>query len=417
MDARRVQPWEIVSFDDSPLGKGIDFKLTSSQQAAIKDIDQDLSSGHIMDRLLQGDVGSGKTLVAFHSAQVAIYNGYQAVMLAPTSVLAEQHYKLALKLFPGTVKIGLITSDTTKKLKNPPKLDLIIGTHAVLFHKSKLLQNLGLIIVDEEHRFGVGQRNELQKYYKELKDHIPHYLSLTATPIPRSIALTLFGDMDVSVIEKPPGRKEVKTFLVPYTKRENSISWINEKLKTGSQVFWICPLIEDNPELEAKSVKKLYEQLDVIFPKKTVRLLHGKMKSAEKNDVIAYFKSGKFQILVSTTVIEVGIDIPGANIIVIENADHFGLAQLHQLRGRVGRNNQDAWCLLFTEIKEGNAVERLKYFAGNNDGNTIAEYDLRLRGPGEVYGSVQSGIPDLKIARFSNSDLLLQTREAALQLV
>ena len=417
LEAKRVTPWEIPSFEGSSIYKQLGFQLTPSQNAAIKDIDQDLFSGHIMNRLLQGDVGSGKTLVAFHAANAAIHNGFQAIILAPTSVLAEQHYNLAQKLFPANIKIGLITSDTTKKLKNPPKLDLIIGTHAVLFHKDKLLHDLGLIIVDEEHRFGVGQRNEIQTYYKKFNSKTPHYLSLTATPIPRSIALTLFGDMDVSVLEKPPGRQEIKTFIVPHVKRTDSIKWVKEKISIGNQVFWICPLIEDNPDMDAKSVKLLFEQLKPQFPSKSIRLLHGKMKSVEKNKVIADFKAKKFQILVSTTVIEVGIDIPGANIIVIENADRFGLAQLHQLRGRVGRNDQEAWCFLFTEIKDPRAIERLKYFAANNNGNTIAEYDLKLRGPGEVYGNIQSGIPNLKIARFSNSDLLLQTREAALQLV
>lgn len=413
----RVAPWKIVAFEESPVGKGIDFKLTPSQNAAIKDISQDLSSGHVMYRLLEGDVGSGKTLVAFHAAQTAIHNGFQSVILAPTSVLAEQHYKLALKLFSKSTKIGLITSETTKKMKSPPKLDLIIGTHAVFFHQEKLFKKLGLIIVDEEHRFGVAQRNEIQTFYKKLKGETPHYLSLTATPIPRSIALTLFGDLDVSSIEKPPGRKTVKTFLVPQIKRKDSIGWLKDKMKSGSQIFWICPLIEDNPDLEAKSVKALFEQLVHIFPPKSVRLLHGKMKSDEKNKIIADFKSGEFQILLSTTVIEVGIDIPGADIVVIENADRFGLAQLHQLRGRVGRNNQDSWCLLFTTIIDERGIGRLKYFASNNNGISIAEFDLKQRGPGEVYGNIQSGIPNLKIARFSNSDLLLQTREAALQLV
>lgn len=410
IEAKRVEPWEIISFKESPLGQNINFELTPSQHAAIKDINQDLSSGHVMVRLLQGDVGSGKTLVALHAAQVAIHNGVQAIMLAPTSILAEQHYKLAQQLFPDSIKIALITSDTTKKLKHPPKLDLIIGTHAVLFQKEKLIHNLGLVIIDEEHRFGVEQRSELLA-------KMPHFLSLTATPIPRSIALTLFGDLDVSAIEKLPGRKIVKTLLVPQNKRDDSIIWIKNQIAQGNQAFWICPLIEDNPDMETKSVKKLFEQLKPLFPKGTIEMLHGKMKSTEKNRIIADFKAKKFNILVSTTVIEVGIDIPGANIIVIENADHFGLAQLHQLRGRVGRNNNNAWCLLFTDIQDNNSIDRLKYFATNSDGNIIAEYDLKLRGPGEVYGNIQSGIPELKIARFSNRDLLLQTREAALQLI
>jgi ATP-dependent DNA helicase RecG len=406
-----------INFDDKLINafyNSLPFKLTPTQVNAIKDIRDDMEKNIPMHRLIQGDVGSGKTVIAFTSALNTLNSNYQTIILAPTSVLAEQHYNLALKLLPNKYKVALVTSTTSKHIKNLPKLDLIIGTHAVLFHKEELIHKLGLIIIDEEHKFGVKQRNMLSEFTNQ-SEVKPHYLSLTATPIPRSIALTLFGDMDMSKIDKPSERKVCKSLLVPMEKREDSIDWLKNKiLIDGGQAFWICPLIDENPELESQSVTNTYKELIQIFNKKDVIFLHGKMKSEEKNKIIEDFKNKKYKILVSTTVIEVGIDIPDANLIIIEDAEKFGLAQLHQLRGRVGRKNQDSWCLLFSkQLNNAEILKRLKFFSSENDGNKIAEFDLQTRGPGEVYGNIQSGIPDLKIARFSNSDLLLKTREAA----
>jgi ATP-dependent DNA helicase RecG len=386
------------------------YKLTESQQLAISDIELEMQKGHPMNRLLQGDVGSGKTVVAFVAALQSVSNNYQCILLAPTAILAQQHYDLATKLFPNKYKIALITSTTSKNIKKLPKLDLIIGTHAILHHQQELLHKPGLIIVDEEHRFGVKQRSALLDIENIFRTH---YLALTATPIPRSVALTLFGDMNVSRIEKPSERKLSQTHLVPEDKRSNSITWIKDKIASGGQVFWICPLIDDNPDLEAQSVHKLHAELQQIFPAQNLAVLHGKLKAAQKEQILTAFRTGEIKILISTTVVEVGIDIPNANIILIEDAEKFGLAQLHQLRGRVGRRNQDSWCLLFSRSTNSEALKRLQFFATENDGNKIAEFDLQTRGPGEVYGTIQSGIPSLKIARFSNSEQLMQTYEAA----
>jgi len=409
IESIRVRPNKSISLKRLPLLEKTGFDLTPSQIEAVNDINSDLTSGKLMHRLIQGDVGSGKTIVAFIACMSTIESNKQALFLAPTSVLAEQHYNLALKLFPKKIRIGLITSETAKKKSVlREKYDLVIGTHAILFHKPELLHNTGLLVVDEEHRFGVKQRESINGDI--------HYLSLTATPIPRSIALSLFGNLDVSIIHKPIGRKIVKTHIVPEAKRPDSLKWIQKLIQEGNQVFWVCPLIEDNIDLEAQSVKSLYEKLTAFFPKNRMRMLYGKMKPNEKTVTLTDFKNGDFSILISTTVIEVGIDIPQANLIIIENAERFGLAELHQLRGRVGRNNQEAWCLLYSNTHDALSIKRLQYFNTESDGNKLAEFDLQNRGPGEVYGHIQSGIPNLKIARFSNSDLLLQTHEAALQL-
>jgi len=274
--------------------KALPYTLTPSQQKAIASIEEDLGKGHPMTRLIQGDVGSGKTVVAFIATLSALAAGYQVALLAPTSVLAEQHYELALKLFPTKYKIGMVTANTAKHIVKAPKLDLIIGTHAVLYHRDELLKNLGLIIIDEEHRFGVEQRTDLDKLINE-QNQKAHHLSLTATPIPRSIALTLFGDMNMSKIEKPNTRKPCKTFIVPETKKPDSIAWIKKIIKDGGQIFWICPLIDDNPEMDAQSVTKLYEELIKIFPQDEVAFLHGKLKAKEKNSILTDFKAKKMQ--------------------------------------------------------------------------------------------------------------------------
>lgn len=384
------------------------FDLTVSQLRSIGEIHEDLNKNYPMRRLLQGDVGSGKTIVAVFAALPILEAGYQVVMLAPTTILAKQHYQSIRKSLGNAYNISLITHDTVKSFKG--KSQFIIGTHAVLANKDKLIHNLALLIIDEQHRFGVEQRRALS-----LHDdfHRPHLLQLTATPIPRSIALTLFGDYNVSKIYPPTTRKIVKTLLVPETKRESSITWIKSILQEGGQAFWIFPAIEESELSDAKSLENSLPILKEKFKSFRLDFVHGKIKSAIKDKTINNFLNKKIDLLVSTTVVEVGIDIPGANLMIVEDAHRFGLAQLHQLRGRVGRNNQDAWCLLFYNESKKEARDRLEYFARETDGIKIAEYDLGRRGPGEVYGTIQSGIPNLKIARFSNLELLNISKQVA----
>jgi len=389
------------------------FRLTPSQMKAITEITNDLAKPHPMNRLLQGDVGSGKTIVALTAALPVLEAGAQVIIMVPTTVLAQQHYEVISKLLKNKFRIGLITSSTLKESKTTLKLDLIIATHSILFHKSEYIHNLGLLIIDEQHRFGVEQRRELLN----LKDRkiIPHLLNLTATPIPRSVALTLFGEIDVSMIAKPEGRKENHTLLVPQNKKDSSYDWLKNKLHSGGQIFWICPLIEENTDTsDILAVETQFERIKDIFKDFRVALMHGKLSAKVKSSIINSLKAHQIDILVSTTVIEVGIDIPDANVIIIENSERYGLAQLHQLRGRVGRNNQDSWCLLYTNM-EGNpdVTTRLNYFAKETNGIKIAEFDLQNRGPGEVYGTIQAGIPELKIANFGNNAFLALVREAA----
>ena len=393
--------------------ENLPFKLTSSQSKAINEIGDDFNSGIPMYRLLQGDVGSGKTIVALLSALSVIKNGYQVALVVPTSVLAKQHFDTATKFFKD-IKTKLLIATTKNEKESEDTYDLIIATHAIFYHKEKYIKNLGLIIVDEQHRFGVEQqKNLLDLPYNKCT---PHVLHMTATPIPRSIALTLFGDINVSIIEKPQGRKIPQTKIVPNSKRKDSYSWIESQIKNGGQIFWICPLIEENTENPnlLTNVNELYKSLQTTFPKIQIGLLHGKIKDDKKQKILEDFRNNKIQILVSTTVVEVGIDIPNANIIIIENADRYGLAQLHQLRGRVGRNNQESWCLLYTNLEENpSVINRLKFFSNESEGIKIAEFDLKTRGPGEVYGTVQAGIPKLKIANFGNSAFLKEVHEVA----
>lgn len=406
--------------DIEELKNSLSFQLTKSQENAINEVFTDYCKGYPTNRLIQGDVGSGKTIVALLSALPVISSGYQVVVLAPTTVLANQHYETFNKLLKDKYTIGLLTQSTVKKHDINDNTKIIIATHSILYHQ-EILNNLGLLIIDEQHRFGVKQRQELLKL--KTQNITPHLLNLTATPIPRSIALTLFGEIDVSIIEKPIQRKVTKSHFVPINKRTDAYAWIAEKLQSGSKIFWICPLIEnqneeDLDETSLKAVKKTAANIAKIFPTVKTAIMHGKLSNSDKNNVIEQFRNNKVDILVSTTVIEVGIDIPGADIIVIEDAERFGLAQLHQLRGRVGRNNQDSWCLLFSNLEENEKIiKRLSYFTKESNGIKIAEYDLRSRGPGEVYGTMQSGIPNLKVANFGNSDFLMSVREAALKLI
>ncbi len=397
--------------------KEFPYELTKSQIKALNEINQDLIDGSPMYRLLQGDVGSGKTIVALLAAVPIMESGYQCVILAPTSVLAKQHYKNALTIFKEHYKISLITAEDSPS-NNSDAADLIIATHAILYNKEKYIKNLGLLVIDEQHRFGVEQRRELL----ELKapECKPHLLHMTATPIPRSVALTLFGEIDVSIIDKPQGRLDPVTRIVEQDKKMISWEWISEQIKNGGQVFWICPLIEETEEPDDSMIKVLdqTQALKKLWPEFRIEYLHGKLKAKEKDAIIKDFQEGRIDVLVSTTVVEVGIDIPRANIIVIENAERYGLAQLHQLRGRVGRRNQKSWCLLYTPMLDNEKIRsRLTFFSQENSGIKIAEFDLKQRGPGEVYGTIQSGIPQLKIANFGNTEFLALVRQAAQEIL
>jgi ATP-dependent DNA helicase RecG len=377
------------------------FELTNAQKRVWLEIQNDLTKTKPMNRLLQGDVGSGKTIVCALASYLAYLNGFQSLIMAPTEILANQHYFTLTNLFSGLpLKIGLQTGSKkiTKKTKEIiENYDIIVGTHALINEKINF-KKVGLVIIDEQHRFGVKQRALLKE-----KGINPHLLTMTATPIPRTIALTLYGELDLSIIdEMPKGRLPVKTYLVPNEKRDKGYQWIKDKIKeTGGQVFIICPLIEESEVETMKSVKAAtieYEKIKKIFSPYKVGLLHGKMSAKEKDIILNDFKNRKFDILVSTPVVEVGIDIPNAVIMIIEGADRFGLAQLHQLRGRVGRGEKQAYCFLFTEKNDENTLKRLNFFAQNNNGLKLAEFDLQHRGPGEIYGTKQHGIINLKVA-------------------
>jgi len=399
------------------------FKLTSAQKKACQEILSDLNKSQPMNRLLQGDVGSGKTVVAAAAVLQAVKNGYQSVLMAPTEILAQQHYKTLNKLLkPFNVNCQLLTSsliqnnETTKKSNNK----LFIGTHA-LIHKHAKFNQVGLVIIDEQHRFGVAQRGKLiKKSQLADKDNLsPHILTMTATPIPRTITLTVYGDLDVSTINQlPPGRKPVKTSFIPNHKRQDCYQWIKKEVENGSQGFIICPLVEESEKLEAKAATEEYQRLKKkIFPDLKLGLLHGRIKSSEKEKILNQMHQGKIEILIATPVVEVGIDIPNAKFMIIEAANRFGLAQLHQLRGRVGRGNKQAYCFLFAEKISKKAKKRLRAMENINSGLQLAEIDLEIRGPGEIYGTKQHGYPELKVASYNNLSLIEKTRQAAQQII
>jgi ATP-dependent DNA helicase RecG len=445
------------------------FSLTNDQRKAAWQIVKDLDQGTPMNRLLNGDVGSGKTVVAAIAAYAVIKSGYRVVLMAPTEVLASQHYQTFCGLFSNLdISVGLLTSSIKKLVvnpkseilnpkqiqnmenskfpNNPVKADIVIGTHALL-QKSINLENVGLIIVDEQHRFGVRQRALLKdKTDNKIK---PHFLSMTATPIPRTLHLSLFGDLDISIIsEKPKNRKEIKTRFVEPENRSKAYEFIRNQIKNGRQAFVICPLIEDvddsslmsssdlirgssnnnsrfqiksgmttQGELfdqDRKSVMKEYEKLrKEVFPEYKVAMLHGKMKPKEKDEILGQFAAGKSDVLVSTSVIEVGINVPNATVMMIEDAERFGLAQIHQFRGRVGRAEHQSFCFLFSNTKNPKAFQRLKSLEAVSDGFRLAEIDLENRGPGEIFGILQSGQLELKMASFSDRILIEEAAEAA----
>jgi len=387
------------------------FQLTAAQNQSIKDILTDLAKNTPMNRLLQGDVGSGKTVVATVAIYAAYLNKLQSTLMAPTEILSIQHFQTISSILNRLgVKVGLRTGSTKEK----GDFDCIIGTHALLSEGFKF-PNLGLIIIDEQHRFGVIQRATLRS-----KSQSPHVLTMTATPIPRSLALTLYGNLDLSSLDElPEGRLKIKTFVVPPNKRNSAYTFIEGHIKSGNQAFIICPLIDPSESLESvKSAKEEHQRLqNEVFPELNLGLLHGRLPSKEKQNVIEKFRRGDYHILVSTPVVEVGIDITNTNVMMIEAAERFGLAALHQLRGRVGRGLVQSYCLLFTESTSKEVIERLKLLEKYNIGLKLAEMDLTLRGPGELYGTAQHGVPSLKAASFQDLKLIQQSRKEALAIL
>ena len=398
------------------------FKLTGAQSRVYSEIEKDLESGKVMNRLIQGDVGSGKTIVALLALLKAVKSGYQGVFMVPTGILAQQHYQSITGLLEGQdINVALFTGNQPKKLKNEllealkqGKTNIAIGTHALL-EENVVFANLGLVVTDEQHRFGVRQRAVISQ-----KGENPHILVMTATPIPRTLSLILYGDLDISIIDElPPGRKHVETYSVDNSKRERINSFIRKKVAEGRQVFIICPLVEESEDIEAKAASELAERIARLdFPDLKVGLVHGRLKAGDKEEIMSGFINGEIDILVSTTVVEVGVNIPNAAVMVVENAERFGLAQLHQLRGRVGRGQFQSYCILFNEGRTELSAERMKVMEKTGDGFLISEKDLELRGPGDFFGTRQHGIPDLKIANlYKDMEILKKAQEAAREIL
>ena len=400
---KKATPYDNLNL--KPFFASLPFTLTGAQSRAIEEIAADLGKGAPMNRLVQGDVGSGKTMVAAAAAYLAVNNHHQAALMAPTEILAEQHYASLSGLFePMGITVGLLTGSMTPKRKRETREDIAagriqfaIGTHALLSDATQF-NNLGLVITDEQHRFGVGQRSKLSA-----KGEDPHLLVMSATPIPRTLALLMYGDLDVSIInELPPGRENVDTFLVGESYRPRINAFIRKHVSESHQCFVVCPAVEENEELGVKSATVWAETLQqTVFPDLRIALLHGQMKGAEKEAAMAAFARGEADVMVATTVIEVGVDVPNATLMVIEDADRFGLSQLHQLRGRVGRGKAKSFCILTSHTRNEETARRLKAFCKTNDGFKIAEEDLALRGPGDFFGSRQSGLPTFRVANLS----------------
>lgn len=405
------------------LKEHLPFNLTPAQERVLKDIERDMASPHQMNRLIQGDVGSGKTILAFMAALIAIENGYQVAIMAPTEILAEQHYRNSKVFLEGFgISIGLITSKLTKSQKEEAlynirsgRTDLVIGTHA-LIQGGVEFKSLGLVIIDEQHRFGVIQRAALRQ-----KGVSPDCLVMTATPIPRTLAMTVFGDLDVSIIDElPPGRQPIVTKIFRERDRKDVYDIIAREVSSGRQAYIVYPLVEESEELDLKDATRMAEYLKgCVFPGYSIGLIHGRLKPMEKDAIMDGFKRGAIKILVTTTVVEVGIDVPNATVMVIEHAERFGLAQLHQLRGRVGRGEHPSYCLLLVyKVGSEDTYKRLKVMETTQNGFVIAEEDLKLRGPGDFLGTRQSGIPDLIHANLiEDCSLLQKAREAAFDFV
>ena len=394
--------------------KNLKFELTSDQIKTLNEINTDLCSSTKMFRLLQGDVGSGKTIVSLLAAFNTVNSGFQVAVMAPTEILARQHYNLAKNIFPKNLVVEIISGKSDYKQKknilnglSSHKIDIIFGTHAI-FQKKVFFKKLGLIIIDEQHKFGVNQRKKLSDKGGNNCD----VLLMTATPIPRTLTMTLYGDMDISIIrEKPKFRKPIKTYSKPESKIQDIIKYIRKEIKSGNQIFWVCPLIEESKKLDHASAVKKYEFLDKLFPDQ-VSLLHGKTDIEKKESILNNFLKNKFKILVSTTIIEVGIDFPNANVIIIENANKFGLSQLHQLRGRVGRGKKDSSCILmFKSSLSENAKKRINILKNSNDGFKISEEDMKIRGFGDLLGFKQSGVKNFKLADPIHNDDLFNLAE------
>lgn len=401
------------------------FELTGAQKKVIREIRKDLGSGKQMNRLVQGDVGSGKTLVALMVALIAFDNGYQASLMAPTEILAIQHFNTIRKMLTGIgVEVALLTGSTRKKERERiysgienGEIQLLVGTHA-LIEDTVNFKHLGLVIIDEQHRFGVAQRAKLWQKNTGIP---PHVLVMTATPIPRTLAMTLYGDLDVSVIDElPPGRKPIETRHYLENRRQQVYDFIRDQINRGRQAYIVYPLISESEKLDLKNLEQGYELLKKVFPSFSLSMVHGKLKPAEKDEEMRLFKEGKTQIMVATTVIEVGVDVPNASIMVIESAERFGLSQLHQLRGRVGRGAEQSYCLLMSSYKISNeSRKRLETMVRTNDGFEIAEVDLKLRGPGDLEGTQQSGLGiSLNIANLGkDGEILRIARDTATEIL
>lgn len=396
------------------------FPLTGAQQRAIREAVADMAGESPMNRLIQGDVGSGKTAVGAALCWAVMQQGMQAAFMAPTEILAAQHFhSLSALLAPAGIRTALLTGAHSPKQKKEiyaalaaGEIQLLIGTHALISDKV-VFHSLGLVITDEQHRFGVGQRTALAQ-----KGDSPHLLVMSATPIPRTLALLMYGDLDVSILDElPPGRQKIETYLIDSAKRRRAFGYIQKHLDQGRQGYVVCPLIDED-ESGMSSVKEYCEIVEKVFPRARVGMLHGKMKPGEKEAVMRAFSNGETDLLVSTTVVEVGVDVPNAVIMLIENAERYGLSQLHQLRGRIGRGKYKSTCILLSDAQNEETLERLKILRSTTDGFKIADADLRLRGPGDFFGKRQHGLPQLKIANMmSNTDVLMQAQRCARQLL
>ena len=398
------------------------FKLTNAQIKVFEEIERDMESSNVMNRLVQGDVGSGKTIVAALALFKAVKNGYQGALMVPTAILAEQHYQLIKSLMePFGINTALLTGSQTKKQKNEilegiksGKIDILIGTHALIEDNIEFMK-LGLVITDEQHRFGVRQRALLSK-----KGEAPDVMVMTATPIPRTLALILYGDLDISVIDELPAQRlPIKNCVVGTDYRPAAYRFIEKQVAMGRQAYVICPMVEENELIEAENVIDYTQQLKEALPAHIkVEYLHGKMKAKEKNDIMERFAQGDIQVLVSTTVVEVGVNVPNATVMMVENAERFGLAQLHQLRGRVGRGEHQSYCILFNQSKSEIARQRMAIMVSTNDGFVISEKDLELRGPGDVFGIRQHGLPEFKIANlYRDMEILKDVQRAVKEII